>query len=237
MDMRELRALELAARAKITWDGGAWLVPSQSGNAPYRVTTWPGAESCACDDFALRQSPCKHIIAARLVGERDGKRRAPPIDTDTAPERKTYSQNRPLYNPAQSVENDRLQVLLAELRRGVAEPPYAGTGRRPIPVADRLCAAAFKVYSTVSYRRFACDLADAHERGHLSRALHYNKVSQSLECPDLTAPLRSLVVRSSLPLRAVETDFAVDSSGFSVARHVRWIDEKYGVERSGRDWC
>jgi hypothetical protein len=149
MDVRELKAPELAARAKITWDGGAWLVPSQSGNTPYRVTTWPDAESCTCDDFALRQSPCKHIIAARLVEERDGRRQAPPIDTDTAPERKTYSQNWPLYNLAQSVEKDRLQVLLAELCRGVPEPPDAGTGRRPIPVADRFFAAAFKVYSTV----------------------------------------------------------------------------------------
>ena len=28
----------------------------------------------------------------------------------------------------------------------------------------------------------------------------------------------------------------VDSSGFSTCRFVRWFDEKYGVERSGRDW-
>src|SRR5438128_2372233 len=38
MDMRELKALELAARARITWDGEAWSVPSQSGNGAYRVS-------------------------------------------------------------------------------------------------------------------------------------------------------------------------------------------------------
>ena len=30
MDMRELKGLEIAARSKVTFDGEAWLVPSQS---------------------------------------------------------------------------------------------------------------------------------------------------------------------------------------------------------------
>ena len=67
MDFREAKALELAARARITWDGSAWLVPAQSRPDPYKVITWPGAESCECEDFQLRQKPCKHFIAARLV--------------------------------------------------------------------------------------------------------------------------------------------------------------------------
>lgn len=48
--------------------------------------------------------------------------------------------------------------------------------------------------------------------------------------------LNGLVKASALPLRGVETDFAVDSTGFSTSRFVRWFDEKYGVERSGHDW-
>jgi len=57
-----------------------------------------------------------------------------------------------------------------------------------------------------------------------------------LESPELTPVLQSLILRSSLPLRVVETRFAPDSTGFSVSRFVRWFDEKYGAERSGRDW-
>ena len=53
MDLRELKALELAARAKITFDDGAWLVPSQSTGGVYRVLTWPGAERCECEDWQL----------------------------------------------------------------------------------------------------------------------------------------------------------------------------------------
>ena len=69
MDMRELKALELAARAKIVAaDDGTWTVPGQTPGASYRVVTWPGAESCTCEDYQLRRQPCKHVIAARLLG-------------------------------------------------------------------------------------------------------------------------------------------------------------------------
>jgi transposase len=236
MDMRELKALELAARARIIWDGGAWLVPSQSGNQPYRVTVWPGAESCECEDFQLRQAACKHVIAARLVEERDGRRPAPPIDTDTPPEKKSYPQNWQAYDLAQTTEKHRLQELLAELCRGVSEPTYAGTGRRPVAIADRLFSVTYKVYCGMSGRRSVCDLTDARDSGYISRPLHYSKVSHFLCDADLTGPLKELVGRSALPLVPVETDFAVDSTGFGTSKFVRWYDEKYGVERSGHDW-
>jgi transposase len=48
--------------------------------------------------------------------------------------------------------------------------------------------------------------------------------------------LEQLITVSSMPLRAVETVFAPDSTGFSTSRFVRWYDEKYGGTRSGRDW-
>jgi transposase len=233
--MRELKGLELAARARIAYEDGFWSVPSQSGNGKYRVLLKPGEESCTCDDFTLRGGPCKHIHAARIVRKRDGGQKAPTIDTDTVPKRPTYKQNWTAYNLAQSTEKHRLQVLLADLCAGIPEPEHL-CGRKPIPLADQLFACVFKVYTTVSTRRFACDLKDAHERGYLSRTLHHNKINSFLCDPDLTPLLKQLVVQSALPLRMVETEFAVDSSGFSTSKFVRWFDEKYGVERSGHDW-
>src|SRR5258708_26221715 len=83
MDLRELKALELAARAKIIFDGSAWLVPSQSTTGTYRVTLEP--DGCGCEDFSLRQKACKHVIAARLVRELDRGQPAPVIDTSAVP--------------------------------------------------------------------------------------------------------------------------------------------------------
>jgi transposase len=237
MDSRELKGLELAARSKITFDGNTWIVPSQSGNGKYKIVLAPGNESCACEDFSLTGKPCKHIHACRIVRERDHGGATVPINMESVPKRPTYPQNWPAYNLAQSTEKHRLQVLLADLCAGIPEPERGNmTGRKPIPVADQLFACVFKVYSTLSTRRFACDLKDAHERGHLSRTLHHNKVNCFLCDPELTPIFRQLVLRSALPLSAVEVDFAVDSTGFSTSKFTRWYDEKYGVERSGHDW-
>ena len=84
----------------------------------------------------------------------------------------TYKQDWPNYNKAQTTEKHRFQVLLADLCRGIVEPtrPHEGTkgGRPPVPLAYRVFASAFKVYSTVSGRRFTCDMKDAQSQGHVS---------------------------------------------------------------------
>jgi hypothetical protein len=61
-------------------------------------------------------------------------------------------------------------------------------------------------------------------------------VSNYIANPGLAATLKSLITASSLPLKAVETDFAVDSSGFSTCRYVRWFNRKYGREVNNREW-
>ena len=232
--MRELKALEIAARMRVAWEDGAWSVPSQSGNGKYRVTL--DGPSCTCEDFQLRQESCKHVIAARLVCERDHGGKAPAIDTSAVPKKKTYSQNWKVYNEAQSIEKHRFQVLLQDLCKGIEEPPLPKTGRRPHLVKDAIFAMAFKVYSTFSSRRFSCDLKDAHEKGFLSRPVPGVKVSAFLENADFTPLLSALIIRSSLPLKSVEVDFAPDSSGFSTSRFIRWFDHKYGVTRQEHDW-
>lgn len=235
MDTRELKGLELAARSRIIFEDGFWSVPSQSGSGKYRVDLKGDKPTCTCEDFVLRQGLCKHIHAARLVQERDHGGKAPTLDTNVIPKRPTYKQNWPAYTLAQTTEKHRLQVLLHELCQGVPEPP-SKKGRPRTPIGDMIFAVVFKVYSTFSARRFMCDLKDAHEKGHLSKPVHHNSLNAYMEDAALTPILHDLIVRASLPLKAVETVFAPDSTGFSTSRFVRWFDEKYGVTRSGHDW-
>src|SRR6266542_2526982 len=92
VELRELKALEIAARCRIECKEGTWLVPSQTSPATkYRVTLGD-AVSCQCEDFQLRRLPCKHVIAARIVCERDHDGKPLEIDTTVIPKRKTYSQ-------------------------------------------------------------------------------------------------------------------------------------------------
>ena len=103
-------------------------------------------------------------------------------------------------------------------------------------MSDAVFSIVFKVYSTVSQRRFISDLREAHERGYIARVPHFNSISNYLENPALTPLLHELITESSLPLKSVETDFAVDSSGFATSRFTRWFDIKYGAPKVKQDW-
>src|SRR2546421_12905019 len=53
----------------------------------------------------------------------------------------------------------------------------------------------------------------------------------------MTPYLQQLITESSLPLKGVETDFAVDSSGFGPCQYVRWFDVKHGDRKEDKhDW-
>ena len=80
------------------------------------------------------------------------------------------------------------------------------------------------------------DLREASERGLIDRAPHYNTIFKYLEKPELTPVLTNLITESSLPLQSVETDFAVDSSGFSASRFERWYNHKYGKDTFRQEW-
>src|ERR1043166_5649101 len=80
------------------------------------------------------------------------------------------------------------------------------------------------------------DLRSAHERGYISKVPHFNSIFNYLENPALTPILREMITESALPLKAIETDFAADSSGFTTSRFIRWFDHKYGAVRQQHEW-
>jgi transposase len=154
-------------------------------------------------------------------------------------QRKTYKQDWPAYNEAQTTEKHRFQKLLFDLCQGVPSPERAAPshgGRPRVPMSDVLYAIGLKIYGTLSGRRSTCDLVDAHQRGYLTRPLHYNSISSYMESQEVTPILKTMIARSALPLRTVDTDFAIDSSGFTSSKFVSWYDHKYGVTRRGHTW-
>lgn len=80
------------------------------------------------------------------------------------------------------------------------------------------------------------DLKEAYLRQYISKLPCYNMINLYLDKEEMTPYLQWLITKSALPLKSVETAFAVDSSGFSTSRYERWYDEKYGEEKSQRDW-
>lgn len=237
---REGRAMMLAATVKITPNAKGWRVPSQAGKGAYTVTVEGEKPHCDCPDHELRGGDCKHILAVRIVRQRelfeDGSEVVTETVTVSETVRKSYPQKWRAYNDAQTHEKERFQQLLHDLCDGIPEPTAAKTGRPRLPLRDAVFAACFKVYSTVSCRRFMTDLREARDKGYIATAPHFNSIFNYLENPALTPLLRELIVETSRPLKAIEDDFAVDSSGFTTSRFARWFDHKYGVVRQQHEW-
>src|SRR6267154_3987612 len=208
MEERELKALEIAAKSKLTRLLASGLVPSQSvRGAQYTVKPDPIEPLCTCPDFESRKQRCKHIFAVEYTIEREQTPDGETIVTESFKvTRKTYSQDWPAYNTAQTHEKSELQALLYELCRSLPEPEQY-RGRPRLSLADIIFSSTFKVYSTVSGRRFQSDLQEAKRRGFLSKMPAYNSVFRYLESEALTPFLYELIATSALPLKSIEHDF------------------------------
>lgn len=234
MDARQQRGLEIAATMKVRRKGSVWMVPSQtSDGTTYTVDLKGEAPKCSCPDHEVNQKKCKHIFEAEFSIRRET--RPDGTTTVTKTMRVTYSQNWPAYNAAQTHEKERVTELLRGLCDGISQPPQK-RGRLRLPLSDVVFSAVMKVFTTVSGRRATGDLRECETKGHVAAMPHYNSIFNYLEDPNLTPILKSLVEESASPLKAVETDFAVDSSGFSSCTFERWYDVKWGKMRSEHQW-
>jgi transposase len=249
MDARQQKGQEIAAKENIIQKGNLWLVPSQSSGREYTVNLESDKPHCTCRDHEFRRSACKHIHAVLIVVERtktvitttveateDKPAITETVTTETVKvKRVTYRQEWKQYNEAQAYEKSEFLALLHGLTNSVDEPVQT-FGRPRLSFADTLFAVVYKIYSTVSTRRFATDLRDAFQKGYLAKLPSYSTLFDYLKLPELTPYLQHLITESSKALKAVETDFAVDSSGFSTGQFVRWMDVKYGQKEDARQW-
>ncbi len=232
MDARQEQGLQIAALSKIERNPLGWKVPSQSGKGSYVVKV--GQEPyCTCPDFEERKLPCKHVYAVEFVIQRE--ERVDGTTTYTESVKVTYTQDWPAYNAAQVNEQERFTHLLRDLCDGIPQPPQS-KGRPRLPLNDVVFGMVSKVYSTMSGRRHMTDLRDAQGRGFVMKAPHYNSTFRYLDNPALTPILKGLIEQSAMPLKAIESDFAVDSSGFTTSVYDRWFDHKYGKVRSEHKW-
>lgn len=236
---REERGRQIARLGGIRRVGARFAVPSQSARTGSAYVVDLADEACTCPDYEQRRMRCKHQEAVLfwLVWEGSVSTESP---TATPKQRKTYRQNWPAYNAAQTTEKEQVEVLLKSLCEGLEEPTRSPKGGRPsIPVRDKIFASVMKVYSTFSGRRASTDIRGCAERGHISDAPHYNSVFRCLESEETTALLIKLIGESAAPLAEIENhagQFAQDSTGFSTVTYDRWFDQKHGKLRSHHGW-
>lgn len=234
--IRKQRGLEIAKTSRIMHrDKGGYIVPSQSGSGAYLVQYKDFKPVCECKDYELRNTQgikCKHCWAVELTINKQVNQDGSTTVTKTM--RVTYPQNWTAYNQAQTQETEFFMELLHDLTEGIYKP--YGFGRPTLPLGEAVFCSALKVYSTLSSRRTVANYKNAAEKGYITIRPHFNAVSKLLNKQWLTPVLLNLIEASSLPLKAVENSFSVDSSGFSTCRYARWFDFKYGKEVDKRIW-
>ena len=108
MEPREIKGLEIAAKTKLTRKGKSniWLVPSQSNKQEkYTVALDAEKPSALAAITNSRNDRCKHIFAVEYTIQREQTADGQTITTETLKvTRKTYTQNWPAYNAAQTEE-------------------------------------------------------------------------------------------------------------------------------------
>ena len=226
---RQQRGMAIAAITKIEQTRIGYKVPSQSNNGTY-VVSLNGETFCSCPDFERRQQACKHVYAVQYTIERETH-----VDGSTTITETVHASQWHIYNDAQTHEQERFTELLQDLCEGIpTEQPK--TGRPRLAMGDVVFSLASRAYSTKSGRRFDSEIRDAEQKGLVSKAPSYNSAFRYLENPELTPLLKSLIEETAKPLKAVEVDFAVDSSGFATNTYSRCYDHKWGKMRSEAKW-
>ncbi|RJQ40120.1 MAG: transposase [Dehalococcoidia bacterium] len=233
MDAREEKGLQIAENGKIIKTPVGWKVPSQSGNGSYVVNLDHGHPFCTCPDFEARNQACKHIHAVEFTIEKETK--ADGTVTLTKLVKMTCTQEWNEYDQAQMHEQERFVALLRDLCNGIPQPDYR-FGHPRLPLSDVVFGLVLKGYTTFSGRRFMSGLREAETKELVTKSASFASNARYLENPELAPILKTLIERSATPLKAVETDFAVDSSGFSSTTYDRWFDHKWGKVRSEAKW-
>jgi len=233
MEFWKERGLAIAESDTVRKNRLGWQVPSQSGDGTYIVNMDNGEPFCTCQHFETTHKKCQHIYAIEFIVQKEHHPDGTEVVTQTT--RITYAQDWTVYNEAQTHEQEHFVALLRDLCNGIPQPEYR-FGRPRLSLADVVFGLVYKSYTMMSGRRFACALKEAEFRGLISKAAHYNSAFRYLENPELTPLLKSLIEQSASPLKSVETDFAVDSSGFATTTYDRWFDHKWGKIRSEVKW-
>jgi transposase len=231
---REERGEDIVKRFQIVKTPRGWRVPSTSFAGKSYLVTFNGHEpKCTCADCELRKKKCKHIHAVEVYIKRE-------IDeegkvTQTKGVKITYSQDWKAYDKAQTNEKLIFMKLLKDLCENVEQPKYK-FGRPTLPISEMLFASALKVYSTFSLRRFMSDMKIAQAMNIVDVVPNFMTISNFMNKEEVTNILKELISISASPLREIETNFAVDSSGFSTSRFARWFDTKWGKEVKYKVW-
>jgi transposase len=228
IQIRRQKGQEIARSGSVKLQGNKWLVPSQSSGKTYEVVLGLGNSKCSCPDNTERQMKCKHIFAVEITVSKTIDSKGNITITET---KKVYVQDWHNYTLAQNQEGKLFRELLKDLVENVEEPIRTGAGRPSVPLKEALFCAIEKVYSMQSSRRaYSLYLEDA-KKQQITKAPNYNVINILLNDAEVRPILYRLLQITAMPLKSVETQFAIDSTGFRTTQFSQYCKEKHNTKR------
>ena len=139
------------------------------------------------------------------------------------------------YNKSQTKEKALFVNILGKLCDLVIEPIH-NRGRKPRPLKDIIFALVMKEYLQTSSRRVQSDLKMFAMSGFIESEIPFNTLLDHLNKRDLREFILELIEIASLPMRKIEVDFAIDSTGFSTSRYKTFFNMKHRGEGRWREY-
>ncbi len=236
-DVRQERGYNIFKTSKIFFDEkrNGWIVPSQNSNKKYFVSKNSHDFECDCPDCQFRNVECKHTHAVKYYLQVEKENSEGETETEKIP--LTYKQAWKAYNDAQTNEVRQFDKLLSDLVQNIEEPEQKrGRGRPSLSLKEQVFCSVQKVYSQLSSRRASSLFSFAEEREQISHAPHFNAVSKFLNREEAKDILEELLGITAQVLKTVETDFAIDASGFRTTNFHEYNNQKHNGSKKEHNW-
>ncbi|KYK19915.1 hypothetical protein AYK24_04730 [Thermoplasmatales archaeon SG8-52-4] len=148
-----------------------------------------------------------------------------------------YAQDWPAYNKSQTTEFSMFQDILIELLDSLIDTIKPIRQGRPFnDFKDMIFCCVMRSYYGKSSRRSVSFLDYAVVKGYIDKKPHFNTILNYYKDESITSILKYLIEKSGNPLKDVEVDFTIDSSGFSTSLFGRWLDIRTQSPSIRRIW-
>jgi transposase len=150
--------------------------------------------------------------------------------------KKKYSQDWRAYNLSQTNEFVMFQDILVELIDKVVDVrnPLYKKGRPFASFKDMIFCCVMRAYFDKSSRRSTSYLSLAKGKDYITNVPHFNSILNYYKNTQLSSVLKHLIEQSGKPLRDLEKDFTVDSSGFATSLYGHWMNVRTGKNAKRR---
>ncbi len=174
----------------------------------------------------------KHIYKKVDPSKREIQKRLTPYTPKLFGEKKTYSQDWPLYQQASSQEKLMFfRILKDAVDYLMIDYEYSGNGRPPVYYADILKSLCIKAYHNYSSWRLESELKIARAMGIIDDVYKRPTLMKYMQDERITKLLQKLIKIIAQPIAPIEVYFAADATGISnMYGNTRWMKIRHTKE-------